>query len=263
MAGKLADIIDGVAHATYVEVFMGMGGVFFRRRWQPKAEVVNDLSRDVATFFRILNRHYPQFMDTLRFQITSRADFERLLAVNPDTLTDLERSARFLYLQRATFGGKVRRRTFGVSVAEGARFNLTALEPLLRDVHERLTGVVIECLPWAEMITRYDRPGTLFYLDPPYWGCERDYGDGVFARDDFAALTAALAAIQGKFVLSLNDLPEVRALFAGFVIRPVTVTYSVGGGGNSRPAGELIITNFDWSEGEIERGQRDTDQSRT
>ena len=40
-----------------------MGGVFFRRRLRPRAEVINDINRDSATLFRILQRHYPQFLD--------------------------------------------------------------------------------------------------------------------------------------------------------------------------------------------------------
>jgi DNA adenine methylase len=49
-----------------------MGGVFFRRDQRP-SEVINDWSEDVATFFRILQRHYVPFMDMLRWQVTSRA----------------------------------------------------------------------------------------------------------------------------------------------------------------------------------------------
>jgi DNA adenine methylase len=37
---------------------------------------------------------------------------------------------------------------------------------------------VIECLPWSDFVARYDSPTTLFYLDPPYWGSETDYGAG-------------------------------------------------------------------------------------
>jgi DNA adenine methylase len=73
-----------------------MGGVFFRRRWAARREVVNDVSCDVATLFRILQRHFPQFMGTLKFQIASRREFERLLAPNPDMSTDIERAGRFL-----------------------------------------------------------------------------------------------------------------------------------------------------------------------
>lgn len=86
--------------------------------------------------------------------------------MNADSLTDLERAARFLYLQRVRFGGQPRSRTFGVAVAASARFDVGRLGPLLDEVHQRLSGVVIECLPYEQLITRYDRPRTLFYLDP-------------------------------------------------------------------------------------------------
>jgi DNA adenine methylase len=88
----------------------------------------------------------------------------------PATLTDLERAARFLYLQRTAFGGKVTGQTFGVSPYEPGPFNVLRLASYLEAVHERLAGVVIESLPYAEFIARYDRPEVLFYLDPPYCG---------------------------------------------------------------------------------------------
>ena len=105
-----------------------------------------------------------------------------------------------------------------------------------------MAGVVIECLPWAEFIGRYDRPGTLFYLDPPYHGCEDDYGKGAFARTEFEALAGALKALQGRFILSINDRPEVRAVFKGFKMEAVETTYTIAGKGQTQRAGELIIT---------------------
>lgn len=47
------------------------------------------------------------------------------------------------------------------------------LAPMLEAIHERLAGVVNERLPWQEFLRRYDRPGMLFYLDPPYRRRER------------------------------------------------------------------------------------------
>lgn len=173
-------ILDGVRHQAYAKPFVGMGGIFLRRKMRPRAEVINDFGRDVSNLFRILQRHYPQFLEVLRFQLTTRAEFLRLAETNPNTLTDLERAARFLYLQRTAFGGKVSGRNFGVSRDRPGRFNLTTLEPMLEDLHSRLAGVVIECLDWSDFIPRYDAEGTLFYLDPPYWGCEDDYGKAMF-----------------------------------------------------------------------------------
>ena len=239
LAPRLVKLIEGTPHHMYAEPFVGMGGVFFRRRRVPRSEVINDRSGEVVNLFRILQRHYPQFMDTLKFQITSRREFERLKACDPATLTDLERAARFIYLQKLAFGGKVQGQNFGVNREGGARFNLNRLAPLLEDVHERLAGVVIENLDWLNFIDRYDRPGVLFYLDPPYWGNEGDYGSDLFRREQFEQMAERLKRLQGAFILSINDLPEVRTKFAGFDLDSAELTYTISGGKGTR-AFELI-----------------------
>ena len=164
------------------------------------------------------------------------------LATDADTLTDLERAARFLYLQRAAYGGKVRGRNFGVDVRAPGAFNVTKLIPLLDELHERLAGVSIECLSWEAFLPRYDRPETLFYLDPPYWGSEDYYGKGVFARDDFARLAAALRGLQGQWILSINDVPDIREMFAWAAIDQKSLTYTIAGGEAAKEVIELIIT---------------------
>ncbi len=241
LAERLVQAIAAVPHTTYAETFVGMGGVFFRRHCRPRAEVINDRNGEVANLFRILQRHYPQFMDTLRFQLTGRHEFDRLKASDPTTLTDLERAGRFLYLQRLAFGGKVAGRSFGVDPASSAGFNLTTLEPLLADIHHRLAGVTIECLDWLAFIDRYARPGTLFYLDPPYHGSEGVYGKELFGRDQFALMAARLGKLKGRFIMSINDVPAIRETFAAFRIEDVSLRYTVGGG-KGRPAEELIVS---------------------
>lgn len=242
LARRLCSLIDSISHRTYVEPFVGMGGVFLRRAKRPPVEVINDISGDVATLYRVLQEHYPYFMDMLRWRVTSRAEFQRLLALPGDRLTDLNRAARFLYLQRLAFGGKVTGRNFGVDRRTSGRFDVTKLEPILADLNERLAGVVIEQLPYAELIRRYDGPETLFYLDPPYWGCEADYGVGTFARDDFERLAEQLATIEGQFVLSLNDTPGARDVFSRFVFDEVETTYTIcANTAGGKRAGELII----------------------
>ncbi|MDL2172061.1 DNA adenine methylase [Asaia sp. HumB] len=241
LAARIIERIRAVPHDHYVEPFVGMGGVFFRRPFTAKCEVINDLNRDVSNLFRILQHHYVAFMDMLRWQLTSRDQFERLLGATPDSLTDLHRAARFLYLQKTAFGGKVRRPGFGVSLGP-ARFDVQTLGSTLEDVHQRLSRVVIECLPYREVLTRYDRPETLFYLDPPYWGCEHDYG-APFARSDFEALATILAGLKGRFILSLNDRPEVRETFAAFKIESVETSYSVAAAAKGRGrVGEVLIS---------------------
>lgn len=233
--------IELIPHKTYVEPFVGMGGVFLRRRFRPRLEVANDLNGEIVNLFRILQRHHQQLMDVMRFQVASRRDFERLRETDPKSLTDLERAARFLYLQRLAFGGQVRG-VFGVAHDQAPRFSLSRLEPILEAAHERLESVVFECLDWAELIARYDGPETLFYLDPPYFGGEGDYGKGLFDRNHYSRMAEILAGIKGAFILSMNDRPEVREIFGAFLWEPVKLTYSISSSGGTEAA-ELIIMN--------------------
>lgn len=246
LARRICQLIDRTPHDAYAEPFVGMGGIFLRRSTRPRAEMINDISGDVATFFRVLQEHYPYFIDMLRFRVTSRAEFERLNALPAERLTDLQRAVRFLYLQRLAFGGKVRTRNFGVDSRASARFNVSKLEPMLADIHDRLAGVTIEQLPYGDFLKRYDRPGMLFYLDPPYYGCESDYGPDVFAAADFELLAAKLSAGRAKFILSINDHPTVREIFGRFEIRSVETTWSIGtlASPDTRRT-ELIISNFE------------------
>ena len=103
-----------------------------------------------------------------------------------------------------------------------------------------MAGVVIENLDWLACISRYDRPGTVFYLDPPYWNSEGDYGAGLFIQGDFQRMSDKLQAIAGKFLLSINDRPEIREMFAWADIEAVKTTYSIQGG-NAPGAAELLI----------------------
>lgn len=246
LAKRICAIIDADEHTTYAEPFVGMGGIFLRRRKQPKAELINDAQRDVYNLFRILQEHYVAFLDLLRFQLTTQANFIRLVETDPATLTDMQRAARFLYLQRTAFGGKVSGRNFGLSPDRPARFNLTTLEAELEALHTRLSGVTVMCLDYSEFIRRIDRQGAFFYLDPPYWGCEGDYGKTLFERADFVRMAFHLKDIRGKFLMSINDVPEIREIFSTFRITPVQTTYTVGKAKARGARDELLISNFEW-----------------
>lgn len=246
LSKRLCAIIDAHDHRTYVEPFVGMGGVFLKRTRQPAVEVINDLSGDVANFYRVLQEHYAYFLDILRWRITSRAEFARLMALPGERLTDLNRAARFLYLQRCAFGGKVVGRNFGVSKMNPGRFDVTKLEPILADLHERLAGVVVEQLPYDQVIARYDGPETLFYLDPPYWDSEGDYGADAFGRDDFAALADQLGRIEGKFLLSINATPGACEMFGRFIVDEAETSWSLSTAtvGTAKKVTELVVRNF-------------------
>jgi len=240
LSEKIIPIIP--PHRCYCEVFAGAAWLLFKKP-ESRVEIINDINLDLVTLYRVIKHHLDEFIRYLRWLVTAREEFERFKAMKPETLTDVQRAVRFYYLHRNAFAPGLGRPAFRTDTTHPARMNLLRIEEELSAAHVRLAGVYIENLNYAEVLRRFDRPHTFFYLDPPYHGCERYYGAGIFAREDFARLAEQLAGIKGKFCLSINDVPEIRALFKAFTIRTVALRYSVGQA-RQKPARELLITNY-------------------
>ena len=227
-------------HTTYVEAFAGGAQVFFRKE-PSKVEVLNDLDGEIVNFYRVCQQHYEELLRYFRFALVSRQWFDLLKATDPATLTDIQRAARQLYLLRNCFASLVRNPVYHRNVVQPPSFNVKRLPELIENAHQRLARVQIECAPYGEMLERFDRPTTLFYLDPPYWG--RNLYRHNFREADFAELADRLTKVRGKFVLSLNDVPQVRALFGPFHIQSVELHYTSQSSAGRRYR-EVLITNF-------------------
>jgi DNA adenine methylase len=227
-------------HTTYVEAFAGGAQVFFRKE-PSTVEVLNDLDYEIVNFYRVCQSHYEELVRYLRFTVASRQWFALLRATDPATLTDIQRAARFLYLQKNAFGGLVVKQNFHYGVTKPSNFNPSRIPEIIQAANERLAHAQIESLPYEETLEKYDRPTTLFYLDPPYW--ERKLYKFNFKEDDFLALEKRLHSVEGRFILSLDDHPSVRELFKGFHIHRTEIFYTAQRKAGAR-FGELLIMNF-------------------
>lgn len=231
-------------HKTYVEVFGGAGWVLFKKT-PSRAEVINDVNDDLVNLYRILKFHFDAFLAEFEHQLFSRTIFNEMRK-NERGLTDIQRAANFYYLLRSAFSCQLDG-SFSYSRDRKTSLKLgDELREHLSSIHDRLQNVVIENASYDYVIKRMDAPETLFYLDPPYWDCENDYGEGIWSKQDFYNLKEQLDNIQGKFILSLNDTLEVRELFKDYKFEQKKIRWSV----NNKAAhedhngNELIITNF-------------------
>ncbi len=227
-------------HTTYVEAFAGGAQVFFRKE-PSKVEVLNDLDGEIVNFYRVCQQHQDELLRYFRSVLVSRKWFDLLRATDPAILTDIQRAARYLYLLKNCFASLVRHPVYHRNVVQPPGFNLERLPQLIENAHKRLERVQIECASYDEILKRYDRPTTLFYLDPPYWG--RKLYRYNFDEADFEKFAEQLGKICRKFVLSLNDVPEVRAMFHRFYIKEVELHYTSQMHAGRRYR-EVLIMNF-------------------
>jgi DNA adenine methylase len=143
-------------HSCYVEPFAGAAGMLFSRESPAKVEVLNDVNMDLILLYRVVQHHLEEFVRQYKWALVSREMFRWVGLQHVDTLTDIQRAARFFYLQQLCFGAKVEGRTFG-SATTSPPINFLRIEETLSAAHARLARVLIECLPWQQCIDRYDR----------------------------------------------------------------------------------------------------------
>ena len=156
---------------------------------------------------------------------------------------DLRRAVMFLKLLRYSYssGGK--------SFASQP-FSIRSLFGLVQAFSKRCENVVIENQDFEGLIRHYDREDSFFYCDPPYFTSEYVYDCG-FGWDDHLRLHRALTDAKGKFLLSYNDCPEIRGLYAGCEffdftrLHSMVQRYEVG-----REFPELLVANYDLYERE-------------
>lgn len=229
------------AHTCYVEPFCGAAALYFLKT-PSKTEVINDINGELVNLYRVVKHHLEEFVRQFKWALVSRQIYKWLQDTPEETLTDIQRAARFYYLQKQAFGGKVADHSFGTSTTSAPRFNLLRIEEVLSMAHLRLSRTLIEHLDWHQCIERYDRPHTLFYCDPPYWGTE---GYGVeFGLENYDHMADLARRIKGKMIISVNDIPEMRQVFNGLNMQSVDISYNLKVTGKPSPKKELVICNF-------------------
>lgn len=228
----------------YIEPFGGSCAVLLGKDQADKFEVYNDFDHNLVNLFQCLRDRPLAFIRELGFlHLNARDDFlvlkrffekesfddrflEQELELTSFLLPPLEgQELREVYtavqrdydLRRAAMYFKLIRMSYASTRKSFASqpFNLRCLFRLMREVSLRLSNVVIENQDFGKLIEHYDRPGAFFYCDPPYVDTEDMYNGG-FRWEDHLRLRQTLGTIQGSFLLSYNDCPDVRELYQGF-----------------------------------------------
>lgn len=239
LRNKIIEMIP--EHNTYIEPFAGGLWVLFGKD-KSKVEVINDVDRNLITFYNVLKNNINGFIESFDTYLISRDEFNYLKKLDTSNLDDVMIAYRFFYLNKNSFGGKME--SFNSYHRDKPYLNDNALN-LLQKSHQRLKNVWIENMDYKAVIEKFDTKDSFFYLDPPYYGTNNGgykFGNNI----DFNELQKILSNIKGKFLFSVNNDEYIKRLFGEFYIEETKVNYSISKDTNSRgDYGELLISNYD------------------
>lgn len=229
-------------YTRYIEVFGGGGWILFHKHPGRDFEVYNDFNPNLANLYRCVRDHPDELCEELTYVLNSRTDFDYIRETmhTKTEIPDIRRAAYFYQLIRYSYASSLD--SFG-----GQPHAMWRNFPLIHQACQRLQRVVIENKDFEKLIRQYDRPESFFYCDPPYYDTEDYYEDVGFTRKDHERLANTLCSMQGKFLLSYNDCPEIRELYSrpGITIESTTrlsniaQRYEAG-----KQYAELLISNY-------------------
>jgi DNA adenine methylase len=202
-------------HHTYVEVFGGGAVLLFRKPPSP-AEVYNDIDGDLVNLFRVVRdeEKFKRFYELVSWTLSSREEFNYAKEMlKRDDLNDVERAYYYFLTIRQSFGRQGESWGYEVKTATRAK-TWSNSEILLEAVHRRLANVQIENDDFRNVIPRYDREDTFFYLDPPYYPLTYSKGTMKYplSVEDYEDLFNLLLGIKGKALLSGYPHPAYKVL---------------------------------------------------
>ncbi len=196
-------------HNTYVDVFGGSGAMLLGKP-PSKVEVYNDLNKKMVCLFNVLSDQAKTKELIRRLELTpySRETFKSAVATIDQEQNDIELAKLMMVVQRQSHGGLAKQWSYCVDAPAGGysasvrKFH-TGIERL-PEVHKRMRKVQVENMPFQDVLSRYDRAETLFYLDPPYIPETRVNGtyEHEMTIDDHIEMVAQLRQLKGKSILS-------------------------------------------------------------
>lgn len=233
-------------YKRYIEVFGGGGWILFHKAPGNDFEVYNDRNPNLANLYRCVRDHPDELISELTYALNSRTDFDYIRKVmkTPTEIPDVKRAAYFYQLIRYSYAS-------GLDSYASQPHSMWNNFPLITNACARLQKVVIENKDFEKLIDQYDRPESFFYCDPPYFETEDYYEDVGFTKADHIRLADRLSSIEGKYLLSYNDCPEIRELYESRGARIESISrlsniaqrYEAG-----KQYDELIISNYDTKE---------------
>ncbi len=245
---------------TYCEPFVGGGAMLFNM--QPNTAYVNDINGDLIQVYSVIQTDVENLILTLS-EFKNESDFfysvrdwdrdrEKYAA-----LSDVQKAARILYLNKTCFNGLYRVNNAGEFNSPFGNYRNPNIvnAPVLRAVSAYLNSATIHLssVDYAEVLKGLPK-GSFVYLDPPYdpvsdTSSFTGYSKGGFTRDDQIRLRECcddLTARGIKFMLSNSSTKFIREQYSAYGIITVQAKRAINSVASKRgDVDEVVVRNYE------------------
>jgi DNA adenine methylase len=242
----------------YVEPFLGSGAVFFfvRKNYKPRKKILADVNGELIAAFKAVRDEPLELMELLERHREKHSEehYYEVRNTPPSALSELEKAARFIYLNKTCFNGLYR-------VNGGGRFNVPMGsyknprvfdEKTILEASKLLQGAALEAAPFEKSCAQAES-GDFVYIDPPYHPSSKtasftDYAVGGFGEEEQEALQHEFERLDSRgclVMLSNSDTAFIRELYGGFSQKTVKARRAINCNGAGRgEVSELVVTNY-------------------
>ncbi|MGD0074739.1 MAG: DNA adenine methylase [Candidatus Binataceae bacterium] len=247
----------------YAEPFVGSGALFFwlRRNRGDFPALLIDRNDDLVNCYVAVRDQVDRLIPLLaRLQRRhSKRFYYQVRSQRPEKLSELERAARLIYLNKTCFNGLYRINSRGeFNVPIGSYQNPRIYDDIaLRAAGAALRGADISRQDFAA-VESHCHAGDFVYFDPPYYPLSRTAnftayaigadGRATFGIEEQRRLAEAFRNLDRKncyAMLSNSDSEPIRELYRGWRIRVAPARRAINSDATARGAvNEIIVTNY-------------------
>jgi DNA adenine methylase len=161
----LLKINTPLSYNKYIEPFCGSACLYFTLL--PQKAVLSDINKELIISYKTVKKRAKEISERLSGAQKSKEEYLELRRLDPEALSDIERSYRFIYLNRFCFNGVYRTNKEGkFNVPMGSKTgNLPSPEKIL-NCARALKGAKLIHGDFKKTL-KYVECGDFVYMDPP------------------------------------------------------------------------------------------------
>jgi len=232
----------------YIEPFVGGGSFFFSVN--PANAVIADLNEDLVIAYKVVRDDVESLISELGKYQNEEGFFYKMRSLDVEELSDTERAARLIFLNKTCFNGLYRVNKKGqFNVPYGKNSSDFLNKKQLRYTSEFLKNTIILQADYLQTLCQFAEEGDLIFLDPPYYpvGKYADfkrYTKESFYHEDHYILKKEFDRLVGMgchVILTNSDHPVILDLFRQYEIKIVETRRLISSNSATRKGKDIIV----------------------